>query len=1150
MITPDGSQHRRRVREVFAEAIGLPVDARSEYLNRACAGDPILRSEVDSLLAALARRPEFLSAPTTDQSLAGTPIASESAGAQVGPYKLLEKIGEGGFGSVFMAEQSQPVRRRVALKIVKLGMDTAAVVARFEAERQALAMMSHPNIAQVHDAGATESGRPYFVMELVRGEPITAYADRAALNVAQRLELFMQVCHAVQHAHSKGIIHRDIKPANVLVATNDGRPLAKIIDFGIAKATQQQLTERTLFTEFNQFIGTPEYMSPEQAGGAPDVDTRSDVFGLGTLLYELLAGVTPFDPKALRAKAFEEIRRIIREVEPPPPSTRLSKSIDRVDSVEGNGPLDLSAASVAGDLDWIVMKAIDKDRTRRYQTANALAEDVLRHLSGEPVLAAPPSRWYRLIKFARRHRMLVGAGAAVAGVLLLGVLGTSLGLIAAKHATRKSQASAVRAEAEAKRASEAESSARSAQSLAEYEGYIANIESAYSALRSNDATRLRTRLDACPPAQRNWEWRYLDAASDGSLLSMKHPPRTLANLVHAAYSRDGSSLVSRNGDGTVWVWDAASGKELCTLSGPEKIGGDIDMSPNHRLALAAARDATIWVWDVATGKVAAKLVGHESEIRFAAFLDDNRIVSASRDGTARVWEARTGTSLRIIRQDKAINDAILNVDGSRLATASADRTVRIWSIAEGSDPLVLLGHTESVERVRWNADGTRLVSASLDGTARTWDVRAGQPLATFRHNGRASGVDISPDGTRVVSFATQGDPSVWNAENGDLMFTLVGHTNSVLNATFSSDGGRIVTSSRDTTVRVWDGHSGVEWSCLRGHVESPWVARFSPDGERVMSSGDTTVRLWPSGKDGEQSIISRPLADCADIRLCPDQRTVIDVGRGRFRLIDLETGKETRPFEELGPFGQSAVAPDGSKVLAPLPENVVGSWDVREQRTGPSLVGHTAFVRSIAFRSDGARIVTSSEDGTARVWDAKAGTELLVVRGHEGAINSASFDRAGGRIVTAGRDKTVRMWDAESGTLLRTMDGHDSSVTTACFSPDGSRILSTSADFSARVWDANTGELQYVLRGHGHVLLDGSFSSDGSRIVTASMDGTVRLWDASNGRQILSMGGRPGGMIVARFTEDRARLLVGSTEGKAWLLDSTSVRDRLARGDR
>jgi serine/threonine protein kinase len=371
----------------------------------------------------------------------GVPIdlapPAERVGAVIGRYKLLERIGEGGFGVVYMAEQQHPVRRRVALKVIKPGVDTRQVIVRFEAERQALALMDHLNIARVLDAGATDAGRPYFVMELVKGVPVTDYCDANNLSTRERLELFVPVCNAVQHAHSKGIIHRDLKPTNVLVTMADGLPVPKVIDFGVAKATEAKLTEKTLFTEFRQLIGTPAYMSPERAAmSSIDVDTRSDVYSLGVLLYELLTGTTPFDPKQLREAACVEIQRIIREVEPPRPSTRLNTlgvTLRAVAARRRTDPARLGRI-VRGELDWVVMKCLEKDRARRYATADGLARDVGRYLRDEPVEASPPGAVYRLRKFVKRHRARVASVAPVVAAFLAGIAGMTWGMIRADHA--------------------------------------------------------------------------------------------------------------------------------------------------------------------------------------------------------------------------------------------------------------------------------------------------------------------------------------------------------------------------------------------------------------------------------------------------------------------------------------------------------------------------------------------------------------------------------------------------------------------------------------------------------------------------------------------------------------------------------------------
>ena len=447
LMNPPGPELQR----IFDEALNYPSGGeRSAYLDRACGDDLVMRGQVEALLLMViddededeveVDRPfeettetEVLTSPgpvappqnydydsgRTDD--AAFPELAEAPGARIGPYQLLLKIGQGGMGVVFLAEQEKPIRRRVALKVIKPGLDTAQVIARFEAERQALAIMDHPNIARVLDGGATDTGRPFFVMELVNGVPITEYCDRNHLSLKERLELFLLVCQAIQHAHQKGIIHRDIKPSNVLVTLLDGVPQPKVIDFGVAKAIDQRLTEETIFTEFGKVVGTLEYMSPEQADiSSVDVDTRTDVYSLGVLLYELLTGSTPLERKKLRWVAYAEILRQVREVDPPKPSTRLSESKDSLASISAQRKMEPGRLPkfVQGDLDWIVMKSLDKDRTRRYESASGLARDIQRSIDGDAVEASPPSASYRLRKFARRHRVALATVGAFALLLI------------------------------------------------------------------------------------------------------------------------------------------------------------------------------------------------------------------------------------------------------------------------------------------------------------------------------------------------------------------------------------------------------------------------------------------------------------------------------------------------------------------------------------------------------------------------------------------------------------------------------------------------------------------------------------------------------------------------------------------------------------
>jgi serine/threonine protein kinase/tetratricopeptide (TPR) repeat protein len=448
-----------------ARKIDIP-DARLAYLDHACGDDRGLRGRLDALLLLYQQEESFLECPAVARAAHSNPDASsahEGPGTIIGLYTLLEQIGEGGMGIVYRAKQTQPVRRTVALKIIKPGMDTRQVIARFEAERQALAMMDHPNIARVIDAGTTESGRPYFVMELIGGIPITDYCDGEKLPIRDRLELFIQVCQAVQHAHQKGIIHRDLKPTNVLITMLDGIAVPKVIDFGVAKAIGQQLTENTLFTGLAQLVGTPLYMSPEQAGlSGHDQDTRSDIYSLGVLLYELLTGTTPFEPAALRTAAVDEIQRIIREQDPPRPSARLSALGDTVTTVSAKRGIDPRKLTVTlrGDLDWIVMKCLEKDRARRYETASGLAVDIQRYLTDEPVEACPPSAWYRFGKFARRNRASLGTAGLIMAALLTA---TAISLWQAQEAERARRSADRLLESEKQARGEAEIQRRRAQ---------------------------------------------------------------------------------------------------------------------------------------------------------------------------------------------------------------------------------------------------------------------------------------------------------------------------------------------------------------------------------------------------------------------------------------------------------------------------------------------------------------------------------------------------------------------------------------------------------------------------------------------------------------------------------------------------------------
>ena len=628
--------------EILAEAMEIASSPkRRTFVERACGDDSAMKDRVN---ARLARQASTADLPP-DRSHA------EGPGRVIDRYKLLEKIGEGGNGEVWAAEQRRPVKRRVALKIIKLGMDTKQVIARFEAERQALAIMDHPNIAKVLDAGSTETGRPYFVMELVRGIPFTDYCDQERISTADRLDLFIKVCHAIQHAHQKGIIHRDIKPSNILVTLHDGIPVPKVIDFGIAKATQQELTEKTVYTQLQQFIGTPAYMSPEQAEmSGLDIDTRSDIYSLGVLLYELLTGSTPFDTQELMKSGLDEMRKIIREREPYRPSNKIGtlSDKDRTTTAHRHATEPPKLVSILrGDLDWIVMKCLEKDRTRRYETANGIAMDIRRHLTDEPIVARPPNAAYRFQKAWRRNKVAYTAGVLVVVALAVGLGLAALGLKRAVAAQQKEAEQREIAQANEQKANEAQASEAILRQRADQNAhrarlnlYAADMNLAQQSLKLDNLGRARRLLNRHRPQPgeedlRGWEWRYLWQLTRGS------PHVTLTQRPVRGWdislSPDGSRLAVAWLDGQVDLWDVAAQRLIRPLTdGGDLPAAHVVFSPVRNLLVATATTpGVVTLYDLDSGR--------ESEFWRAPDPDEWRVarLAFSQDGSRVVIYARS-----------------------------------------------------------------------------------------------------------------------------------------------------------------------------------------------------------------------------------------------------------------------------------------------------------------------------------------------------------------------------------------------------------------------------------------------------------------------------------------------------------------------------
>jgi len=1179
--------------------LAMPPEQRGPYLEQACAGDPQLRQLVEAMLEAheqgglLLDRPV---APLSKGTAAPSLFPSEKPGDRIGRYKLLQQIGEGGCGVVYMAEQEAPVKRKVALKVIKLGMNTKSVVARFEAERQALALMDHPHIAKVLDAGATADGAPYFVMEYVAGVAITAYCDNHRLSLRERLDVFVRVCEGVQHAHQKGIIHRDLKPSNILVTERDGISVPKVIDFGIAKATGDlQLTDKTLFTAFEQFIGTPAYMSPEQARlGELDIDTRSDIYSLGVLLYELLTGQTPFDAKELVKSGLDEMRRTIREKEPARPSTRLSTlpgaALSTTAERRGQDAPKL-VSQLRGDLDWIVMKCLEKDRSRRYETANALALDVQRFLTDEPVTAAAPSARYRIRKFVQRNRPTVIAATTIALVLIAGI--TVSGWLAVV-ATRARDKATIARNNEAKanqqlkeKMSETEQARRdSAEALQRMQ-----IQKAEDLLGTSHTplgiAYLGQVLRANPSNQ-------VASARLVSALVHRRFPRQLYQPLHhegpinyAQFSSDGLRLVTASQDKTARLWDAQNGQLLIPPLRHEGPVNWAQFSHDGRRVLTASSDGAGRVWDAKTGQLLAHPLRHQGPVNSAQFSPDGlRVVTASSDATARVWDAQTGQPLtEPLRHEGQVNSAQFSPDGLRVVTASSDETARVWDAQTGQPLTEPLRHEGPVKSAQFGPDGVRLVTASYDSTARVWDAQTGWPLTgPLRHESPVNSAQFSPDELQVVTASFDRTAVVWDSRTGSPLTEPLRHEGLVTYAQFSPDGQRVLTASLDKTARIWDARTGQLLMEPLRHEGGVRSAQFSPDGLKAITvSLDQIAQLW----DVQARLLGTPIdqGNVYSAQFSPDGLRVMTVSHDHMgRLWYALTGQPiTEPFGLQGKVWSAQFSPDGLRVVTASGDKTARVWDTQSGQPLTEPLRHEGEVRSAQFSPDGLRAVTASDDRMARVWDTQTGqplTRMLRHEGrnispqfspnsqyiltqasdltvqvwdaqtgdpiaeplrHQGAVNSAQFSPDGLRVVTASSDETARVWDAQTGKPITEPLRHEGSVGLAQFSPDGLRVLTACADNTARVWDARTGRpLTEQLR-HGAQIWSVQFSPDGMRIVTASDDKTARVWDAHSGQPLTEPLRHEGGVMSAQFSRDGQRVLTTGADSTAQVWEDVTA---------
>jgi WD40 repeat protein/serine/threonine protein kinase len=1175
----------KQIKEIYGRAIDLCDEGRESFLAEACAGDANLRREVETLLAAHANAGTFLQAPAvkvaaqeivadefTSTAADKFPAALELIGQELANYKIISLLGKGGMGVVYEAEQRHP-RRLVALKVIRGGrLVDEFQVKLFLREAQALARLKHPGIAAIYEAGRTDDGQHYFVMELVRGTPLLDYVKgrrltgaQPPINIRPRLELFLKICEAISYAHQRGVIHRDLKPANILVVDEseeqglDGQSVSrvevKILDFGLARITDEDGADASGLSQDGQIKGTLPYMSPEQVRGDPSqIDVRADVYALGVILYELLAERLPYD---LKHATPPQAIRIICEEDPKPLSRAWGESRDRESR---------KSERIDRDVETIALKALEKEPERRYRSAAAMAEDVTRYLTNQPIQARPPSPIYQFRKLVARHKAPFASLAAVF-TLLLG-FAITMAMQSARIARERDKAvAAERAAAEQRNAAEQASNAEreqradaEAQRLAAVEQrqlaeeqkvfadeqraraeqgdetkrqllYAAQMRLAQQAWDSANIDRMQELLEAQLPQPgqrdlRGFEWYYLWRLAYGDLATLKHT----GLIISIVLTPDGTKMASQTLDGDIRIWDTATGKELTPINDGEKNACCMTaISPDGKYFAQSKRNGQIKIFAVSNGAHLSTLEFGQKERSISAFSPDGRFFAATTpDGTVSVWTVSTWKQQVVFKASSTtIPSMVFTPDSQQIVTKEHNGSVKVWDPLNGRELRVMpdkMRVSGMVSMMAFIAGSNNIVIGSPEGGLKIWDFATGEQVAEMKTS-QVMALTCSPDGRMIASADIGSVVQLWNARNGTLLTEIKAQSGQITALAFTSDGKGLFTGNWGGMLRFRD-IQGVSEAKLLAQNPTPFYnVAFTRDGSRLITTDDAQVIRIHDPHTGREL---QKLEGHQRLPLAPDDPvTLVKVAvspaggyfatsgyDGTVRTWDEKTGWPLQVFRgHTRALYAIAISPDGRFIASGGSDKIVKVWDAASGRELHTLRGHTSLVSAAAFSPQGKYLVASGEDGTLKVWNYVNGAELFTSRLSTDKLRNLAFSPDGKLLALGGDDRRIILLDTSSWRTVKTLKGHSSWITGVKFSTDGRRLVSSGRD-AIRVWELEQGQEVLTLAGHGarNLNVDVAFSPDGASLVTAGTDGKLLLWPAATSREVLarsSAGRRP-----------------------------------------